>query len=230
MEHGFDGARYMEAFVENMWIWDVTMPDLITEEMWNSVYETYAKDQYDLSLKEFFNGHNPYVYQSITARMLDAARMGCWSPQAEVLQHLAREFQQSVELHGVTCCHHTCGNLQLDAYIQNQVATAQAPESGSSGRSSSSRSSASSALPTFTPIPSGTGDQATNTTDASGVGKTIDEAAGDMAKTAQEVSGHVMREVQDAVANPTTSTPLIPIILVLLVIGAISAGFWLKRR
>jgi len=230
MEHGFDGARYMEAFVENMWIWDVTMPDLITEEMWNSVYETYAKDQYDLSLKEFFNGHNPYVYQSITARMLDAARMGCWSPQAEVLQHLAQEFQQSVELHGVTCCHHTCGNLQLDAYIQNQIATAQAPESGSSGRSSSSRSSASTALPTFTPIPSGTGDQATNTTDASGVGKTIDEAAGDMAKTAQEVSGHVMREVQDAVANPTTSTPLIPIILVLLVIGAISAGFWLKRR
>ena len=230
MEHGFDGARYMEAFVENMWIWDVTMPDLITEEMWNSVYETYAKDQYDLSLKEFFNGHNPYVYQSITARMLDAARMGYWSPQAKVLQHLAQEFQQSVELHGVTCCHHTCGNLQLDAYIQNQIATAQAPESGSSGRSSSSRSSASSALSTFTPIPSGTGGQATNTTDASGIGKTIDEAAGDMAKTAQEVSGHVMREVQDAVANPTTSTPLIPIILVLLVIGAISAGFWLKRR
>ncbi|MCK9277856.1 MAG: hypothetical protein M0P22_07180, partial [Methanoculleus sp.] len=140
------------------------------------------------------------------------------------------EFQQSVELHGVTCCHHTCGNLQLDAYIQDQIATAQAPDSGSSGTSSSSHSATSKTLPTFTPIPSGTGDQATNTTDASGVGKTIDTVAGDVAKTAQEVSGHVMREVQDAVAGPASSTPLVPIILVFLVIGAISAGFWLKRR
>jgi cobaltochelatase CobN len=54
--------------------------------------------------------------------------------------------------------------------------------------------------------------------------------AGDMAKAAQEVSGHVMREVQDAVDNPTTSTPLIPVVLVILVVGAIAAGFWLKRR
>ncbi len=230
MDQGFDGARYMEAFVENMWIWDVTMPDLITEEMWNSVYETYAKDQYDLGLKEFFSAHNPYVYQSITARMLDAARKGYWSPEAEVLQHLAEEFQQSVELHGVTCCHHTCGNLQLDAYIQNQIPAPQAPDSGSSGTSSSSHSATSKTLPTFTPIPSGTGDQATNATDASGVGKTVDEVAGDMSKAAQEVSGHVMREVQDAVADPTASTPLVPVILVFLVIGAISAGFWLKRR
>ncbi|HQD27190.1 MAG TPA: cobaltochelatase subunit CobN, partial [Methanoculleus thermophilus] len=92
MEHGYDGARYMAEFVENMWLWDVAMPDLITEEMWNSVYETYAKDQYDLGLNEFFSTHNPYVYQSITARMLDAARKGYWDADSEVLQHLAQEF------------------------------------------------------------------------------------------------------------------------------------------
>lgn len=229
MEQGFDGARYMEAFVENMWIWDVTMPDLITEEMWDSVYETYAEDQYDLGLKEFLDARNPYAYQSIAARMLDAARKGYWNPDADVLQHLAQEFQQSVEFHGVTCCHHTCGNLQLEAYIQSQIPAPQAPDSSSSGKRPSSRSS-SSALPTFTPIPSGTGDQVTNTTDASGIGKTVDKMAGDVAKAAQEVSGHVMREVQDAVDNPTTSTPLIPVVLVILVVGAIAAGFWLKRR
>jgi len=229
MEQGFDGARYMEAFVENMWIWDVTMPDLITEEMWDSVYETYAEDQYDLGMKEFLDARNPYAYQSIAARMLDAARKGYWNPDADVLQHLAEEFQQSVEFHGVTCCHHTCGNLQLEAYIQSQIPAPQAPDSDSSGKRPSSRSS-SSALPTFTPIPSGTGDQVTNTTDASGIGKTVDQMAGDMAKAAQEVSGHVMREVQDAMDNPTTSTPLIPVMLVILVVGAIAAGFWLKRR
>ncbi|HQC92041.1 MAG TPA: hypothetical protein PLR09_08035, partial [Candidatus Methanoculleus thermohydrogenotrophicum] len=156
---------------------------------------------------------------------------GYWDADSEVLQHLAQEFQQSVELHGVTCCHHTCGNLQLEAYIQSQTPSPQAPDTGSSGGSSSSRSSgSSSARPAVTPVSSGTGDQATNTTDASGVGETADKVAGDMAKTAEEVSGHVMQEVQDAAAGSTTSTPLIAIVLVLLVIASISAGFWFKRR
>ena len=229
MEQGFDGARYMEAFVENMWIWDVTMPDLITEEMWNSVYETYTGDQYNLGMKEFFDAYNPYAYQSIAARMLDAARKGYWNPDTDVLQHLAEEFQQSVEFHGVTCCHHTCGNLQLEAYIQSQIPAPQTSDPNSNSKSSPSRSS-SSARSTLTPIPSGTGNQTTNTTDASGIGKTADKIAGDMAKTAQDVAGHVMREVQDAVANPTSSTPLVPVVLVIVVIGAIGAGFWLKRR
>ena len=229
MEQGFDGARYMEAFVENMWIWDVTMPDLITEEMWNSVYETYTGDQYNLGMKEFFDAYNPYAYQSIAARMLDAARKGYWNPDTDVLQHLAEEFQQSVEFHGVTCCHHTCGNLQLEAYIQSQIPAPQTSDPNSNSKSSPSRSS-SSARSTLTPIPSGTGNQTTNTTDASGIGKTADKIAGDMAKTAQDVAGHVMREVQDAVANPTSSTPLVPVVLVILVVSAIGAGFWLKRR
>ncbi len=237
MDQGFDGARYMEAFVENMWLWDVAMPELITEEMWDSVYETYVEDQYNLGLKEFFNTHNPYAYQSLTARMLDAARKGYWNPDTEVLQTLAQELQQSVEMHGVTCCHHTCGNLQLDAYIQGLISGAQAPASGSTARtgklaSSYSAASASSAVPTFTPIPSGTDNgQTINSTDASGVGMTVDAVAGDLMKAAQDVTGHVMREeTKDAVAASMTSTPLIPVVLVTLVVGAISIGFWFRRR
>ena len=229
MEHGYAGARCMDGeFLQNLWGWTVTNPEIIGSDIWNRVFDVYVKDEHHLGLSEFFKD-NPYAYQSMLARMMETARKGYWDADSEVLQHLAEEFQQSVELHGVTCCHHTCGNLQLETYIQSQIPVPQAPDSGSSGKRPSSRSS-SSALPTFTPIPSGTGDQATNTTDASGIGKTVDKMAGDMAKAAQEVTGHVMREVQDATANPTTSTPLIPVILVLLVIGAIGAGFWLKRR
>ncbi|WP_241647967.1 cobaltochelatase subunit CobN [Methanoculleus taiwanensis] len=237
MDQGFDGARYMEAFIENMWLWDVAMPELITEEMWNSVYETYLEDQYNLGLKEFFNTHNPYAYQSLTARMLDAARKGYWNPDTEVLQSLAQELQQSVEMHGVTCCHHTCGNLQLDAYIQGLISGTQTPAGSgggaSTGKLASSYSAASSAVPTFTPIPSGMNDAQTptNTTDASGVGITVDAVAESLMKAAQDVTGHVMREeTKEAVATPMTSTPLIPVVLVACVVGAISIGFWFRRR
>ena len=229
MEHGYAGARYMDSkFLENLWGWTVTNPEIIGPNVWDRVFDVYVMDEHNLCLSGFFKD-NPYAYQSMLARMMETARKGYWNPDADVLQHLAQEFQQSVELHGVTCCHHTCGNLQLEAYIQSQIPAPQAPDSGSSGKRPSSRSS-SSALPTFTPIPSGTGNQVTNTTDASGIGKTVDKMAGDVAKAAQEVSGHVMREMQDAVANPASSTPLIPVVLVILVVGAIAAGFWLKRR
>jgi cobaltochelatase CobN len=238
MDHGFDGARYMEALVENMWIWDVTMPGLITEEMWDSVYETYLEDQYDLGLKEYFSANNPYAYQSITARMLDAARKGYWTPDDDVLRALAQEFQQSVDAHGVTCCHHTCGNLLLDTYIQGLVSGDQQPAPTSSNpaptayKSSSSHSSVSKPLPTFTPIQVGaSGQTSTNATGSSGVGTTIEDSAEGIIKNLQEVSGHVMEEeMQDAIFTPMTSTPLVPIALVLLCIGAISIGFWFRRR
>ncbi len=113
---GYAGAREMAKFVEHQWGWDVTVPELITERMWNETYEVYVKDKYDLGLKEFFE-ENPYAYQSITARMMEVARKGYWHPSEEVLKELAKEYAESVAEHGVTCCHHTCGNPLLREYI-----------------------------------------------------------------------------------------------------------------
>jgi cobaltochelatase CobN len=115
-EEGYAGAREMAKFVEYQWGWDVMVPELITERMWNETYEVYVKDKYDLGLEEFFK-ENPYAYQSITARMLEVSRKGYWHPSEEVLEELAKDYAESVAEHGVTCCHHTCGNPLLREYI-----------------------------------------------------------------------------------------------------------------
>ncbi len=115
-EEGYAGAREMAKFVEHQWGWDVTVPELITERMWNETYEVYVKDKHDLGLQEFFE-ENPYAYQSITARMMEVSRKGYWHPSEEVLKELAKEYAESVAEHGVTCCHHTCGNPRLREYI-----------------------------------------------------------------------------------------------------------------
>ncbi len=114
MEHGQDGTRYMDAFVEDLWMWDVTSPDLITEDMWNKVYDTYILDKNNLGLKEFFDTNNPYAKQSILARMVEAIRKGNWHPSEAVKTELANEFINSVIKYGVTCCHHTCANVELN--------------------------------------------------------------------------------------------------------------------
>jgi len=74
IEHGQDGARYMDTFVEDLWMWQVTTPGLVTEDTWNKVYDTYVQDKNNLGLKEFFETNNPYAKQAILARMVETVR------------------------------------------------------------------------------------------------------------------------------------------------------------
>ena len=118
MGNGFDGTRYMDSVFEVMRIWDVTSPDLITDDMWNELYDTYFADQYDTGVTEFLKSTNPYAYQSMAATALESARTGYWGASEEVIQALVSEYVKSVVENGVTCCHHTCGNALLEEYIE----------------------------------------------------------------------------------------------------------------
>jgi cobaltochelatase CobN len=245
MEHGYAGARYMDTqFVENLWGWTVTNPDLITDEIWDRVYEVYVNDKYDLGLEEFFT-ENPYAYQSMVARMTETARKDYWNPDQAVLDNLAREYEQSVQYAGVTCCHHTCGNLALDEYRQqilNSVnpatpAPTQASGSGGGGGVGGSYSgggmfSSPAASATRTGDEgSGAEDQAvSNTSSRTGYGTDADVIPAIADSAVKTVQGAVMKVVSpDAAAPGSSSTPFIPIAIVLVLIGAVVLGFWSKR-
>jgi cobaltochelatase CobN len=101
-EHGYDGARYMETFTENMWIWDVTSPEMVTENNWNEAYEVYVKDRYDLDLAGYFDKNNPYALQSMVSTMLEVAEKGYWKPAKEVFEDLVKVYAQSVAAHGIS--------------------------------------------------------------------------------------------------------------------------------
>ena len=116
-ESGYAGAREMDRFVGFLWDWQVTNPELISDAAWERVYNTYILDEHNLGMKDFFGEANPYALQAITARMLEAERKGYWNTSDDVLESLVREYAESVAEHGVTCCHHTCGNPLLREYI-----------------------------------------------------------------------------------------------------------------
>jgi cobaltochelatase CobN len=102
MEHGYDGARYMDAFTENMWVWDVTTPEMVTEENWNEVYNVYVKDKYNLDLEEYFTKNNPYALQSMISTMLEVTDKGYWKPSQEVFDNLVKVYAELVAKHGVS--------------------------------------------------------------------------------------------------------------------------------
>jgi cobaltochelatase CobN len=124
MEYDYAGAREFAKFTENIWGWDVMTPDMVTDPDWDEIYNIYVNDKYDLGTKEFFNTSNPYAYQAMTARMLETTRKGYWNASDEVIQDLVKEYVESVVENGVTCCHHTCGNPLLDEYVQGLLSVA----------------------------------------------------------------------------------------------------------
>jgi len=123
-EHGYDGTRYMDAFIGNMGLWDTVMPDLITDSMWDEVYETYVLDQYNIGVSDYLKETNPYAYQSMTANMLNSIHRSDWHVSDDVVRNLVKEYVESVVEEGVTCCHHTCGNPTLNEYIEGMMSVA----------------------------------------------------------------------------------------------------------
>ncbi|MEA1968553.1 MAG: cobaltochelatase subunit CobN [Thermodesulfobacteriota bacterium] len=117
----YAGAREMEKFVEYMWGWQVTTPDVIDKTKWEQTYKVYVEDKYGLELKAFFNRANPWAYQSINARMLEAVRKDYWQADEKTKQTLAKEYAVSVVEKGVACCEHTCNNPLLNQMVVNLI-------------------------------------------------------------------------------------------------------------
>jgi cobaltochelatase CobN len=116
-EENYAGAREMAEFMENMWGWQVTTPGSVDESLWEQSYAVYVEDKYGQEIKEFFNSVNPWAYQSMTARMLEAVRKDYWQADEAVVRKLSAEYALSVVEKGVACCDHTCNNPLLNQMV-----------------------------------------------------------------------------------------------------------------
>ncbi len=228
MEQGYSGAREMDRFVEYLWGWETTVPDLVSENTWNEVHEIYVQDKYQMGLEEFFDENNPWASQALAGRLLETARKDRWHPSPEVKEELVERYRQSVEMRGVTCCHHTCGNLALEEYMQG-VAPAQdsaSQDSASSPISKSTSSSSSSSSSSSRPEPQpGKEAASSNLSRSEGFGSESSRPE-PSDSGGVEVQGFVMEEAEVSSMQPVSSSaPLIGVGLVLTVLFAIWMGF-----
>jgi cobaltochelatase CobN len=118
---GYAGAAAMAHFIEYLWGWQVTTPQNIDPKLWDQTYEVYVEDKYDQEIPEFMDENNPWAFQSITGRMLEAVRKDYWAPSEEVRQRLATDYAMSVIERGIACCDHTCNNPQFNQMVMNII-------------------------------------------------------------------------------------------------------------
>jgi cobaltochelatase CobN len=117
----YAGAGEMSRYVENLWGWQVTTPEVVDKAVWEQTYEVYVEDKYGLEIEKFIEKENPWAYQFITARMLETIRKGYWEAPEEVKRRLAVNYATSVVSNGLACCDHTCNNAQFHQMVMNIV-------------------------------------------------------------------------------------------------------------
>jgi cobaltochelatase CobN len=119
MKEGYSGARFVDKVVDNLWGWQVTVPEAVDAAKWNEMYETYVLDRNGLDIKKLFRqSKNMFAYQSLVARMLETIRKKYWKPDKKIVDMLAKEYAESVQEVGLACCEHTCNNPMLTQFTQ----------------------------------------------------------------------------------------------------------------
>jgi cobaltochelatase CobN len=126
-KEGYAGAGAMREFVEYLWGWDATVPELVDDAMWKETFDVYVQDKHNLGLKQFFDSKSPYAYQDMTARMVETVRKGYWKADADTQKKLLEEYVESVNKHGASGAETTTGNARLMKYVMEQGKAAGIP-------------------------------------------------------------------------------------------------------
>ena len=123
MKHDYAGARTMGSeFMEYLWGWQVTNPEIIKSWVWDEVKEVYMDDRHKLGLDKFLEqGHNVHVKTNMLAIMLVAAHKGYWQASEETLKELAEKFAQLVAEHGLPGSGHTHPDHPMLEWIKTKI-------------------------------------------------------------------------------------------------------------
>jgi cobaltochelatase CobN len=127
MEHGYAGARTMGSdFLDNLWGWQITSPQVLRSSVWDEVNEVYFQDRHGLGLDDFLaEGHNVHVKTHMQAIALLAAKRGFWEADVFTRQALARDFAGNIIDHGLPGSGHTRPDHPLMDWVADQLAPRQ---------------------------------------------------------------------------------------------------------
>lgn len=121
MKGGAGDASGLADVVRNTYGWNVMKPDVIDNELWNDIYDTYVADKHGLGTKEYFTSVNPAAIEEITAVMLETARKGMWQASDEQIRSLAELHTEVVNEYMPSCSGFVCDNAKLRDFITQNV-------------------------------------------------------------------------------------------------------------
>ena len=109
MEEGYSGARTMGSeFLEYLWGWQVTSPEIVKSWVWDEVKAVYLEDKLGLGLDQFLEKEaHIHVKSNMLAIMLIAAQRGFWLTDPDTIRELSRQLADLLIANGLPGSGHT---------------------------------------------------------------------------------------------------------------------------
>ena len=123
MKEGYSGARTMgNEFVEYLWGWQVTSPEIIKDWVWEEVKAVYVDDKLNLKLDEFLSSnHQVQVQTNMLAVMLVAIQKDFWKADEKTQRELANKFANNIINHGIPGSGHTHANHPIYNFVKSKI-------------------------------------------------------------------------------------------------------------
>ena len=123
MKEGYSGARTMGSeFVEYLWGWQVTSPEIIKDWVWEEVKAVYMDDKLKLDLDKFLSkGHQVHVQTNMLAVMLVAIEKDFWKADEKTKKELANKFANNIIKSGIPGSGHTHANHPIYDFVKSQI-------------------------------------------------------------------------------------------------------------
>ena len=114
-------AQMFGEIFRNIFGWSATRPDLLTDGIYDELYDMYIADKQGLGIAAYFERVNPAAYQEMTATMLESARKGYWKASEQQIQATAGCHARMTEKFGAPCTEFVCANRKLHDYIASHL-------------------------------------------------------------------------------------------------------------
>jgi len=237
LKNGFSGAHEITDHVENMFRWNAIQPDSVKDWMWQEVVKSYI---FNSQMRNQLLTANPHAFKSMVAWALEAARREMWNPDAATLTQLKNIYMEETINSGVTCCHHTCRNLDFTNYVVvgstlstqqlqefaaiMEAATGKTVTIGSTGTPSQPTGSASSQGASSS---AGASSGSQPATESGAQGASESQSASESAQTAGSDGSSKTYEVSSKSSSaPESSMPIVAILGVIILVGLVGFGYF----
>lgn len=92
---GYSGTLQVLKAAQFLWGWQVTSPESVRDDQWQSMFDVYVNDQYQLGTREWFEKDNQHALAQVLERMIDAMRLDYWKPDAATRRELLAAYEQA---------------------------------------------------------------------------------------------------------------------------------------
>jgi len=123
---GYSGTLQVLKTANFLWGWQVTAPQTVRQDHWQSLHNVYVRDQYQLGTRKWLEGDNRAAFAQTLERMLDAVRLNYWQPDAATRQELVQAYTDALQATGLRS-----GNPAVERFAQSLLADGSRPTAAS---------------------------------------------------------------------------------------------------